>query len=207
MDFRRAFQHSVFIFVFLPLMGCTAATPTVSALGGNTVPFSIAQNEIIVDELSDLNSVIVTARCYLLQTQFNLEFPLHGPAEPSVTFTGSTNTLPFTNVVNSCRTNQTLQVQLNLNGYLDFSSIIGIEGASRTIRFSDQNVTGLTFSDDVKIVYSTFRSLQERFIFGQGNNNTICQGGICLKGRVVNMTQSEVITDGDFTLKGRVVYQ
>ncbi len=191
----------------LPLVGCTAATPTVSAIGSNFLPFSISQSEITVDELSDLNSVVITAQCFMGQTQFYLESPDVSPVMTSIPFSDTTFAAPITAVVNNCSSTQTLQVTLNLNGVADFNTIIGSNGAYRTLRFQDQNMTGLTFTDELRIVYSTFNSLQERFIFGQGNNNTLCQGPFCLKGRVVNMTQSEEITNAPFTLKGRVVYQ
>ena len=203
MDVCRAAR----ILLLFPLVGCTAATPTVSAIGSNFLPFSISQSEIAVDELSDLNAVMVTAQCYMGQTQFYLETPDVSPVMSATPFSDTVFSPPITAVVNNCSSNQTLQVTLNLNGVADFNTIIGTNGAFRTLRFWDQNMTGLPFADDLRIVYSTLNSLQERFIFGQGNNNTICQGPFCLKGRVVNVTQSEEISNASFTLKGRVVYQ
>lgn len=207
MDVCRAALHYLQYAALLTLVGCTAATPTVSAIGSNFLPFSISQTEITVDELTDLNNVVVTAQCYMGQTQFYLESSDVTPVMTSLAFTESSFTSPITAVVNNCSSTQTLQVTLNLNGIADFNSIIGTNGAYRTLRFHDQNMTGLSFSDELRIVYSTFYSLQERFIFGQGNNNTICQGAFCLKGRVVNVSQSEEIVNAPYTLKGRVVYQ
>ncbi len=203
MDVCRA---SLFL-LSISIVGCTAATPTVSAIGSNFLPFAISQSEIAIDELNDLNTVVVTAQCYMGQTQFYLESPDVTPTMTSLAFSDSTFSAPITAVVNNCSTTQTLQVTLNLNGVADFNTIVGTNGAYRTLRFHDQNMTGLSFSDELRIVYSTFNSLQERFIFGQGNNNTVCQGPFCLKGRVVNITQSEEIINAPFTLKGRVVYQ
>lgn len=203
MDVCRAAR----ILLLFPLVGCTAATPTISAIGSNFLPFSISQSEIRVDKLSDLNSIVVTAQCYMGQTQFYLESPDVSPTMSAIPFSDSVFSSPITAVVNNCSSSQTLQVTLNLNGVADFNTIIGTNGAYRTLRFQDQNMTGLSFADELRIVYSTFYSLQERFIFGQGNNNTLCQGPFCLKGRVVNVTQSEEIMNAPFTLKGRVVYQ
>jgi hypothetical protein len=203
MDVCRASLLLLFFFI----VGCTAATPTVFAIGSQFLPFSISQSEITVDELSDLNAVVVTAQCFMGQSQFYLESPDVSPAMTPIPFSNSTFTAPITAVVNNCSTTQTLQVTLNLNGVADFNTIIGTNGAFRTLRFQDQNMTGLNFTDELRIVYSTFNSFQERFIFGQGNNNTICQGPFCLKGRVVNVMQSQEISNAPFTLKGRVVYQ
>lgn len=204
MDVCRVCLH----FVALSLLaGCTAATPTVTSIGKNITPFWIAQNEIRVFETSDLNAVTVTANCAMVQTEFYLEIPDTDPPIPMTPFSQSSFSSPITSVINNCQSSQTLQVTLNLNGFADFNDIFATNGAFRTLRFEDQNMTGLKFTDEIKIVFSNLNLKQERFIFGQGNNNTICQGSICLKGRVVNVTQSETLMNAPFTLKGRVVYR
>lgn len=194
-----------FIFLLIPfVLGCTAATPNVSSLGGMLNPFYISQSEIRVDDLSDLSSITITAQCLLNQTSFEFEIPdISNP----VSWTPLTITPPIVGITNSCNTTQTLAVTLDLDTYDDFPTIIGTMGAFRTIRFRDNNLTGFPFTDEVRVIYSPMVLSQERFIFGQGNNNPICQGPYCLRGRVVNQTLSETQVQGSFKLKGRVVYQ
>ena len=191
----------------LGLLGCTAATPDVSALGTIGSPFELQQNEVRVETMSDLSNVTLTARCLLSQSQFEIEFPDTTPPQTWSFVPTSTMTSPFVSVTNNCSSNQTLTMVLDLQSFADFSSIIGSIGAFRTIRFRDINITGLQFTDDVRVLFSSYSLRRERFIFGQGINNTICRSGKCLQGRVVNQDQNQNMISGSRSLRGRVVWQ
>lgn len=203
---RNSIWYVLFSPLLLGLLGCTAATPSVSALGGIAQPFFIVQNEVRVDTVAELGSVTLTARCYLNQTQFEVEFPDTVPPQ-AWSAVPSSPAAPFTAISNNCSSTQTLSLTLDLQAFADFASILGSSGAYRTIRFRDTNITGMNFTDEVRIIYSPFVLARERFIFGQGVNNTNCQGSYCLQGRVVNMDQSSTMTSGTYEMKGRVTWQ
>lgn len=195
------------LFLCLVLAGCTAATPSVTSLGGAFAPFTLNQGEIRVKTVGELANVVIVASCRLAQTEFEVEFPDATPVFSWSPVPTSTMSPPFVSVLNACASNQTLTLTLDLQSYADFSSIIGNNGAYRTVRFRDKNITGISFSDEIKITYSLFDLKKEQFILGQGNNNPICRNSLCLRGRVVNRDQTTQVTSGSYSLKGRVVYQ
>jgi hypothetical protein len=194
----------------LGLFGCTAVTPHVSTLGGISAPFHLPQGEIRVSSIIELNNITITAKCFLNQTQFEVEFPDTSPPVTWSLVPISTMTSPFVSVLNNCSSNQTLTLQLDLQSFMDFSSIFSTTGSFRTIRFRDSNVTGVPFTAELRVIYSPVTLKRERFIFGQGSNNTICRTGKCLQGRLVNQDQNKDMVGSintNLVMRGRVIWQ
>ncbi|MFN9065935.1 MAG: hypothetical protein ACK5V3_01820 [Bdellovibrionales bacterium] len=201
-------QYVILLAFFLSLVGCTAATPDVSALGSISAPFLIEQSEIRVVNSAEISNLTITAKCNLNQTQFEVEFPNTSPSISWTLVPDSVMTAPFTSVTNNCATNQTLTLQLDLQTFSDFNTIFGgPPGIYRTIRFRDSNMTGLQFTDEVKVIYSPLTLSRQRFILGQGTNNTLCRSGKCLQGRVVMQDQNNDMIRSSYKMRGRVVWQ
>ncbi len=192
-------------FFLLLLSGCTAANPSVKSLLSSLDSFSLNQHQIRIQSLADLSNITVDATC----DSNNTSFEYHLPSDPVDTWTTlpSTPTGIFTAIDNQCTTNRKLSFSMNLSATSPFSTMT--LGSTNSIQFRDQNVLGISFVENLDILYAQVTLSDNRLLNGQGMNNTITgSASDTLQGRAVPIQQYPTITgSASDTLQGTAVFQ
>jgi hypothetical protein len=185
------------------LTGCTVAVPEVTSLLSTFNSFKLTNNEYRISNLSELSGITLNASCDATNMGFEYEIP-----DVSV---GVWNQVPtsssgiFTLVNNQCSDLGYVNFTMDLSAVSPFSTMN--LGETFQINFRDQNVLGLSQTQNFRITYSNYSLADSRFSNGQGLNSTKTSGSYTLQGRVMNIQQMVPVTSGSYTLQGKVIFQ
>ena len=201
--FARRFILSILLLAFTA--GCTVAVPNVTSLLSSLNSFRLETNDVRIDALSDLLDVSLRARCDATNLSFEYELPDTAPG--IWTAVPATPDSVFTSINNQCSNLGTIDWHFNLSSTPPFDTMV--EGDTKRIRFRDVNMLpALSQTEEFRITFSVFKITDDRFINGQGLNNTKNGTTHSLQGRIINIPQLEPISGGGaHTLEGKVVFQ
>lgn len=192
----------IFLIYVAFLSGCSVAGTEVKSLVPNFLFFKVDNNQIRINNLSELNGLTVTATCTSQNTGFEFDTSNSTPE----TWVPMPATLPsgiFQGVTDQCATAGTIAFTLDLSA--DFGSMT--LGSSRNIKIKELNRFGFETIETVTVTYSTFDLSSPKRLLGQGGGQAISSGAYSITGQVTEISDAHQSSSGSYTLTGKATFQ